>query len=117
VGDLDAFRRFSLMNTHWGLRCDIPGLGYHRRCTVARILPNGCKVDAELRDIYRLFLVECGFAVKTTSDGVERRPNFRRLGPDLLMLDQELLWGGGEGLLAWMRESAYDTPVGPLLWP
>jgi DNA-binding response OmpR family regulator len=69
------------------------------------------EVDAELRDIYRLFLVERGFAVETASDGLECLAKLRRREPDLLILDQELLWGGADGVLAWMRETASDTPV------
>jgi DNA-binding response OmpR family regulator len=69
------------------------------------------EVDADLRDIYRLFLVERGFAVETASDGLECLAKLRRLDPDLLILDQDLLWGGADGVLAWMRESASDTPV------
>ncbi|MFO0879503.1 MAG: response regulator [Gemmataceae bacterium] len=69
------------------------------------------EADTELRDIFRKFLSERSFDVETASDGLECMAKLRRLRPDLLILDRELLWGGGDGVLACLRESACATRV------
>jgi DNA-binding response OmpR family regulator len=60
--------------------------------------------DSDLRDIYRRFLAERGYDVQTAVDGLDCLDKMRRRMPAVLVLDRELLWGGAEGVLAWLRE-------------
>lgn len=60
--------------------------------------------DADLREIYRRFLTERNYAVATAVDGLECLEKLRRLRPAVLVLDWELRWGGGDGVLTWLRE-------------
>jgi DNA-binding NtrC family response regulator len=60
--------------------------------------------DAELCDMYQRFLTELGYEVETASDGLECLAKLRRAMPAVLVLDRELRWGGGDGVLAWLRE-------------
>lgn len=63
--------------------------------------------DAELCDLYRQFFTEHGYEVKTSSDGLDCLAKLRQLLPAVLVLDPELHWGGGEGVLAWLREDRF----------
>jgi DNA-binding NtrC family response regulator len=60
--------------------------------------------DPELREIYRSFLFGQGYVVETAADGLECVEKLRRLMPEVLVLGRELRWGGGDGVLAWLRE-------------
>src|SRR5947209_8489515 len=66
--------------------------------------------DPELTHLFRQFLIEKGYAVETASGGLECLDRLRRNSPDVLVLDRELPWGGGDGVLARLRE---DGPVPP----
>lgn len=61
--------------------------------------------DRELRDIYREFMLEHGFDVEITGDGLDCLAKMRRRVPDRLILDLDLPWGGGDGVLALMAEN------------
>jgi DNA-binding response OmpR family regulator len=69
--------------------------------------------DAELCDLYRRFLAASGYEVETASDGLGCLEKLRREVPAVLVLDWELRWGGGDGVLAWLREQ--NTPSVPLV--
>jgi DNA-binding response OmpR family regulator len=60
--------------------------------------------DPELREDYQRYLARCGYAVESAADGLECLDKLRRLMPAVLVLDRELRWGGGDGVLAWLRE-------------
>lgn len=60
--------------------------------------------DAELCDVYERFLTERGYEVETSSDGLDCLRKLRQVSPAVLVLDLELRWGGGDGVLAWLRE-------------
>ena len=62
--------------------------------------------DAELCDLCRRFLTARGYDVETSLDGLDCLEKLRRLEPAVLVLDPELLWGGGDGVLAWLREES-----------
>lgn len=62
------------------------------------------EADRELREAYVQFLSSLGFEIHIAADGLECMSKLRRFLPDVLILDLELLWGGGEGVLAVMRE-------------
>lgn len=69
--------------------------------------------DPELRDLYRSFLAERGYAVETSSDGLDCLTKLRQRAPAAFVLDLELHWGGGDGVLGWLREEcpAHRIPV------
>ena len=58
--------------------------------------------DASLADIYRRYFSKHGYEVGIASSGLECLDEI--LGADVLILEFELLWGGGDGVLARMRE-------------
>jgi two-component system phosphate regulon response regulator PhoB len=60
--------------------------------------------DAELCDIYRRIITERGYHVETAVDGLDCMAKLRRVKPAAVVLDLELPWGGGDGVLAWLRE-------------
>jgi DNA-binding NtrC family response regulator len=69
--------------------------------------------DAELCDLYRQFLTKRGYEVETSSDGLNCLRKLRQVTPAAIVLDLELRWGGGDGILAWLREEypAHGIPV------
>jgi DNA-binding NtrC family response regulator len=75
--------------------------------------------DAELCDLYEMFLTECGYEVETSSDGLDCMRKLQQVTPAALVLDLELCWGGSDGVLAWMREEspAHGIPVILTAWP
>jgi CheY-like chemotaxis protein len=60
--------------------------------------------DREFRDVYAWLLSSYGFRVETAADGLECLGKLRHFVPDLLILNLELPWGGGEGVLAVMED-------------
>jgi DNA-binding NtrC family response regulator len=60
--------------------------------------------DADLRERCRRFLADHGYDVEGAADGLQCLEKLRRLMPSVLVLDRELRWGGGDGVLAWLRE-------------
>jgi CheY-like chemotaxis protein len=66
--------------------------------------------DAELCDLYRRFSTERGYEVETTSDGLDCVRKLRQVTPAVLVLDLELRWGGGDGVLGWLREEPQFLP-------
>jgi DNA-binding response OmpR family regulator len=67
--------------------------------------------DAELCDVYRRFFAGQGCDVETASDGLDCLAKLRRGKPAVLVLDWELRWGGGDGVLAWLREQGATSGV------
>jgi DNA-binding response OmpR family regulator len=67
--------------------------------------------NAELCDIYQGFLGNFGFEVVTASDGLECVEQLRQVNPAVLVLDWEILWGGGDGILAWLGENRAHSDV------
>ena len=69
--------------------------------------------DTELCNLYRHLLMERGYTVETSNDGLDCLRKLRRGIPDVLVLDLDLHWGGGEGVLAWLREESptHGIPV------
>ena len=65
-------------------------------------------VNESLRDAYGLLLAEQGYRVLTASTILECLHKVRWTAPEVLLLDEEL-WDGGEGLLAISGED--------ILWP
>lgn len=67
--------------------------------------------NAELCDLYKKFLSEHGYEVETASDGLACLAKLRQALPAVILLDLELPWGGGNGVLAWLQEEAGATQV------
>jgi len=60
--------------------------------------------DRETRITHADFLASRGFQMQTAGDGIDCLQKLRQAVPDLLILDRELPWGGGDGVVAVMRE-------------
>jgi len=65
-------------------------------------------------EFIRRFLTNGGCEVETISGGVECLAKLRQSAPDVLILDFDLPWGGGDGVLAWLRENE-EAPVVPVV--
>ena len=60
---------------------------------------------------YSAYFSDVGYCVGTAADGLDCLTKLRRAAIDLLVLDQELLWGGAQGVLAWLREEFEREPI------
>lgn len=69
--------------------------------------------DLDWRELYLSYFTNLGYEVETSSDGLDCLAKLRQAAPAILVLDLELPWGGGDGILAWLREeqSAPQIPV------
>src|SRR5262249_10670230 len=67
--------------------------------------------DLNLLDAYRAFLLRDGFDVVTATDGLDCVAKMRSFLPEVLVLEPELPWGRGDGVLAQM----YEDPAVPLV--
>jgi carbon storage regulator CsrA len=66
--------------------------------------------DEYLLTTYRNELSERGAAVVTAPTALACMTNLREFTPDVLVLEPELLWGGGDGVLAVMQEEPALRP-------
>jgi len=73
------------------------------------------EADAELRLAYQRIFSERGYIVETASDGLGCLEKLRRVRPSVLVLDRELHWGGGDGILAWLREESGASGLSVIL--
>jgi DNA-binding response OmpR family regulator len=85
-----------------------------RRCPLKPILliADG---DVELCDLFQGFLSRQGYDVETASDGLDCLEKLRRVRPAALVLERDLRWGGGDGVLAWLREENTGSRVAVVL--
>ena len=60
--------------------------------------------DQSLLNYYREGLAPPGFAVVTVTNGLDCLDHLRHWVPDILVLENELPWGGGPGVIALMGE-------------
>ena len=60
--------------------------------------------DESLQPVYREPLAQEGFDVVAARSGLECVARLRERVPDVLVLEPQLPWGGGEGVLAIMGE-------------
>ena len=54
--------------------------------------------------LYKNYISKYGYKVETALDGLGCLAKLRCEMPAVLVLDWELCWGGGDGILAWLRE-------------
>jgi DNA-binding response OmpR family regulator len=77
--------------------------------------------DAGFCDFYQKVITARGYEVETASDGLDCLAKLRRATPAAVVLDLELPWGGGNGVLAWLREERATSGVAVILtstaWP
>lgn len=67
--------------------------------------------DESLAELYQRFFVDHGYRVATAATGLDCLHTLRAFAPDILILDQELPWGGGDGVLALMRREPNLAPI------
>ncbi|REJ65736.1 MAG: response regulator [Planctomycetota bacterium] len=67
--------------------------------------------DVCLADDYRHFFWKRGFDVETADDGLQCLDMLQQCPPHALILDYDLAWGGGDGVLARMREDCHLTSI------
>jgi chemosensory pili system protein ChpA (sensor histidine kinase/response regulator) len=60
--------------------------------------------DEDSADYYQRFFADHGYEAETATDGLDCVGKLRCFLPDVLVLDLDLLWGGGDGVLAHIRE-------------
>src|SRR5262249_37372994 len=70
--------------------------------------------DEVLLGSYRHFLSRHGYTVATATSGLECVAQLRQFKPEAVVLDPDLPWGGGEGVMALMYEER-DIPVVPVM--
>lgn len=70
--------------------------------------------DAVWRNICLTFLGDCGYTVETASSGLECIEILRRRTPAIVVVDFQLPWGGGDGVLAWLRSETF-SPEAPVI--
>jgi DNA-binding response OmpR family regulator len=69
--------------------------------------------DKSLLRLYCDFLSRMGYEVAEAMDGLRCMNILQNFAPDLVVVDPALPWGGGEGVVAWMREECNlpDVPI------
>src|SRR5438874_1120798 len=70
--------------------------------------------DSALTRTYQTALGGEGFEVEIATDGLSCVGLLRDFQPAVLVLDPELHWGGGEGVLAMMHEDP-EVPIVPVV--
>ena len=70
--------------------------------------------DGDLLRTYQQVLGEEGFEVETAGDGLTCVARLRDFQPHVLVLDPEIQWGGGEGVLAMIHEDP-EVPFLPVV--
>jgi CheY-like chemotaxis protein len=64
--------------------------------------------DSSLALLYAEVLERSGYEVKLTTSGLDCLARLRSFRPDVLVLDPNLPWGGGDGVLALMQEESLE---------
>jgi CheY-like chemotaxis protein len=60
--------------------------------------------DSAIADMFRPFCEKNGYQTLNVQNGLECVAMLRHTRPDVIILDQQLAWGGPDGVLARMRE-------------
>jgi DNA-binding response OmpR family regulator len=67
--------------------------------------------NTQWRGIFQRHLVASGFTVTTAIDGLTCLAGLETHWPDVLVVDLDMLWGGAEGILSWVREQPGRRPL------
>ena len=67
--------------------------------------------DQVLTELFARYFTRFGFDMRTSFSALDCVSQLRDYQPDVLVLDEDLLWGGANGVLAWLKVD------GPLLRP
>lgn len=67
--------------------------------------------DPHIRECCCRCLKAHGYDAVTAADGLQCLEQLQAESPEVLVLDPEILWGGGAGILAWLREQSPLKPV------
>ncbi len=70
--------------------------------------------DEYLLTWYGDYLMEHGFSVASATSGLDCVKRLRAFEPDVLVLEPDIAWGGGDGVLALMHEHG-DVPLVPVM--
>jgi DNA-binding NtrC family response regulator len=71
--------------------------------------------DPELRCLYQKTITARGYDAVTATDGLDCLAKLQRATPAAVVLDLELRWGGGHGVLAWLREERASSGIAVIL--
>jgi CheY-like chemotaxis protein len=63
------------------------------------------------RELHQQFLCSHGFEVETAADGLDCVRKIRRFKPHVVVVEWEMPWGGGDGVLAWLHEEYELLPA------
>lgn len=58
--------------------------------------------DSSLRNVYERLFSNLGYSVETAADGLECLEKMWRSAPDVLVIDWQMPWGGGDGVLEYI---------------
>ena len=67
--------------------------------------------DPELIEVCQDYLTRCGFRVLTASGGVECLSIIRDESPAVVVVSVDLLWGGADGLVDYLRDESRRRTV------
>jgi DNA-binding response OmpR family regulator len=62
--------------------------------------------DAQWRNVCERLFSASGFHVASGQDGLTCVAKLRTLMPDVIVVELEMPWGGGDGVVAWLREQS-----------
>lgn len=71
--------------------------------------------DQELLEILQSFMSKCGHEAEVATNGLECLDILREFPPEVLVLEEELLWGGCENILALMSEDPVLNQIPTIL--
>jgi CheY-like chemotaxis protein len=71
--------------------------------------------DDSISSLFQRFFADHGYRVATAVSGLDCLTQLREFQPNILILDQEVPWGGGEGVLALMRREP-NLPSVPVIY-
>jgi two-component system response regulator VicR len=69
------------------------------------------EADDVLSDVLGYYLSERGYRVQTAADGLECLSKLREFQPETLVINVDLPWGGGDGVVTRIRENGDVSPV------
>jgi CheY-like chemotaxis protein len=68
-------------------------------------------VDGDLQQGCQRYFTAAGYTVESAAGGIDCLSRLEALGSAVLILDLEVPWGGGDGVLARLREDLATIPV------